>query len=130
MSSSGCGAGQCRRRAFSLGDPNCIFCKIVSGEAPADVVNRTDGFVAIEDINPKADVHLLVLPERHIETFRDVSQLEPDEAKGLLDFVAETARKAGLEEYRLMVFVGPSAGQTVFHLHVHVLGGQFRGMPA
>ena len=96
---------------------------------PANVVNRADGLVAIEDINPKADVHLLVIPERHIETFRDISQLEADEAKRLLDFVADTARKAGLEEYRLMIFVGPGAGQTVFHLHVHVLGGDLHGMP-
>jgi histidine triad (HIT) family protein len=93
-------------------------------------VNRTDGFVAIEDIAPKADTHLLVLPERHLETFRDVSQLPPDEAKRMLDFVAETARDVGLDEYRLMVFVGPGAGQTVFHLHWHVLGGRMRGLPA
>jgi histidine triad (HIT) family protein len=53
-----------------------------------------------------------------------------EEAKRMVDFVAETAGKAGLEEYRLMVFVGPGAGQTVFHLHWHVLGGTFRGMPA
>jgi histidine triad (HIT) family protein len=109
--------------------PDCIFCKIVRGEAPATVVNRSDGLMAIEDINPKADVHLLVIPERHLPTFRDVSELEVEEAKRLLDFVADTARKAGLQEYRLMVFVGPGAGQTVFHLHVHVLGGRLRGMP-
>jgi histidine triad (HIT) family protein len=93
------------------------------------VVNRTDGFVAIEDIAPKADVHLLVLPERHIETFRDIGEFPPDEAKRMLDFVAETARAAGLEEYRLMVFVGPGAGQTVFHLHWHILGGGLKGLP-
>ena len=74
-------------------------------------------------------MHLLVLPERHVETFRDIAQLPPDEAKRMLDFVAETARKAGLEEYRLMVFVGAGAGQTVFHLHWHVLGGRLHGTP-
>ena len=74
-------------------------------------------------------MHLLVLPERHLDTFRDVAELPPDEAKRMLDFVAETAKKAGLDEYRLMIFVGPGAGQTVFHLHWHVLGGQVRGMP-
>ena len=93
------------------------------------MVNRADGFVAIEDIAPKADTHLLVLPERHIDTFRDVAEFPPDEAKRMLDFVAETARVAGLEEYRLMIFVGPGAGQTVFHLHWHVLGGEVRGLP-
>jgi histidine triad (HIT) family protein len=93
------------------------------------VVNRTEGFVAIEDIAPKADVHLLVVPERHLETFRDVSVMGEEEAKRMVDFVAETARAAGLNEYRLMVFVGAGAGQTVFHLHWHLLGGTFRGLP-
>ena len=110
--------------------PDCIFCKIHRGELPATVVNRADGLLAIEDINPKADVHLLVIPERHIETFRDVGELSADEAKAMLDFVAATAKQAGLEEYRLMIFCGPGAGQTVFHLHWHILGGTFRGMPA
>ena len=100
------------------------------GELPATVVNRTDGFLAIEDINPKADVHLLVIPERHLETFRDVSQIGEEEGKRMLDFVAETAKEAGLEEYRLMIFVGAGAGQSVFHLHWHVLGGRFLGLPA
>jgi histidine triad (HIT) family protein len=106
-----------------------MFCRIVSGDAPATVVNRAEGFVAIEDVAPKADTHLLVLPERHIETFRDIGEFPPDETKRMLEFVAETARGAGLEEYRLMVFVGPGAGQTVFHLHWHILGGRFRGLP-
>ncbi len=110
--------------------PDCIFCKIHRGELPASVVNRGDRLLAIEDINPKADVHLLVVPERHIDTFRDVGELSAEEAKRMLDFVAETAKGAGLEEYRLMIFCGPGAGQTVFHLHWHILGGTFRGMPA
>jgi histidine triad (HIT) family protein len=110
--------------------PDCIFCKIHRGELPATVVNRADGLLSIEDINPKADVHLLVIPEHHIETFRDVGELSADEAKAMLDFVADTAKQAGLEEYRLMIFCGPGAGQTVFHLHWHILGGTFRGMPA
>jgi histidine triad (HIT) family protein len=109
--------------------PDCIFCRIHRGELPATVVNRAEGLLAIEDINPKADVHLLVVPERHIETFRDIGELSAEEAKRMLDFVAETAGNAGLQEYRLMIFCGPSAGQTVFHLHWHVLGGQFHGLP-
>jgi histidine triad (HIT) family protein len=109
---------------------DCIFCRIVAGDLPATVVNRADGFLAIEDIAPKADTHLLVLPERHLGSFREVPQLPAGEAKRMLDFVAETAQQAGLDEYRLMTFVGPGAGQTVFHLHWHVLGGRFHGMPA
>src|SRR5919204_5348511 len=100
--------------------PDCLFCKLV---AEADHVNEGDGFVAIEDINPKAPVHLLVLPERHVDTFRDVGEFPAEEAKRMLEFVAETARRAGLEDYQVVVNVGPGAGQTVFHLHWHVLGG-------
>jgi histidine triad (HIT) family protein len=65
-----------------------------------------------------------------VDTFRDVAELPADEAKRMLDFVASTARDAGLEDYRVVVNVGPGGGQTIFHLHVHVLGGRMRGMPA
>jgi histidine triad (HIT) family protein len=109
---------------------DCIFCRIHRGELPATAVNRADGLLAIEDINPKADVHLLVIPERHVETFRDIGELSAEETKAMLDFVAETAKKAGLEEYRLMIFCGAGAGQTVFHLHWHILGGSVRRLPA
>lgn len=87
------------------------------------------GVVAVRDINPKADVHLLVIPERHVETFRDVADFSPDEAKHMLEFIAEAARHEGLEDYNVLVNVGRGAGQTIFHLHWHVLGGRMRGMP-
>ena len=83
----------------------------------------------MRDINPQADTHLLVLPERHVDTFRDVGSFTPDEAKRMLEFVAETAKVAGLEDFRVVVNVGPGAGQTVFHLHWHILGGRMRGLP-
>jgi histidine triad (HIT) family protein len=86
--------------------------------------------VAIQDINPKADVHLLVLPERHVASFREVAEFPADEAKRMLDFVADTAHEQGLEDYRVVVNVGEGGGQTVFHLHWHVLGGRMQGMPA
>ena len=90
-------------------------------------MRQGEGFVAIRDIAPQAPTHLLVIPERHIETFRDIGELGADETKRLLEFVAETAREAGLEDYRVVVNVGPGGGQTVFHLHVHVLGGREMG---
>ena len=83
--------------------------------------------MAIRDINPQADVHLLVIPERHVETLRDVGEIPEDEAKRMLVFVSETAREAGLEDYRVVVNVGAGAGQTVFHLHWHILGGDLGG---
>ena len=94
-----------------------------------DHVREADGFVAIKDINPKADVHLLVLPERHVPSFREVGEFEPEEAKRMLEFVADTAREAGLEDYRVIVNVGEGAGQTVFHVHAHVLGGRGLNWP-
>jgi histidine triad (HIT) family protein len=94
-----------------------------------DHVRKADGFVAINDINPRADVHLLVIPERHVPSFREVGEFEPEEAERMLEFVADTARDAGLEDYRVIVNVGEGAGQTVFHLHWHVLGGSTRGLP-
>ena len=100
--------------------PDCLFCRLARD---GDHVRGADGFVAIRDIAPKADVHLLVLPERHVDTFRDVADFPPDEAAAMLRFVAETAAAAGLDDYRVIVNVGPGAGQTVFHLHWHVLGG-------
>jgi histidine triad (HIT) family protein len=125
-SSSASERAPCPRREYSLPD-DCLFCRLYR---EGDHVARTDGFVAINDINPKADVHLLVIPERHVDTFRDVAQFTPDEASRMLKFVAEAARDQALEDYNVIVNVGAGAGQTIFHLHWHVLGGRVRGMPA
>ena len=100
--------------------PECLFCRLV---ASGEHVHAAEGFVAIRDIAPKAETHLLVLPARHVDTFRDVGSFPDAEAARMLRFVAEAADKAGLEDYRVIVNVGPGAGQTVFHLHWHVLGG-------
>ena len=113
-----------------MSDPNCIFCKILGGELPSTEVNRTEGFVAIEDINPIADVHVLVIPERHFADFREVGRLDADESKRMLEFIADTAAKVGLDEYRVLNYCGAGVGQTVFHLHWHVLGGTMHRMPA
>jgi histidine triad (HIT) family protein len=106
---------------------DCLFCKLYR---EGDHVAVTDGFVAIADINPKADVHLLVIPERHVPSFREIREFSADEIKRMLAFVAETAKAQGLDDYRVVVNVGEGGGQTIFHLHWHVLGGSLRGMPA
>ena len=98
---------------------DCLFCSILR---EGSYVRKEKGFVAIKDINPQAAVHLLVIPERHVDSFREVGEFPAREAKCMLEFVAETAREAGLTDYRVQVNVGPSAGQTVFHLHWHILG--------
>jgi histidine triad (HIT) family protein len=102
----------------------CLFCRLV---AEGDHVYAADGFVAIRDINPIAETHLLVLPSRHVDTFRDIEAFPDEEAGRMLRFVADTASVAGLDDYKVLVNVGPGAGQTIFHLHWHVLGGRFDG---
>ena len=105
---------------------DCLFCSIVR---QGTYVRKANGFVAIEDINPQAEVHLLIIPERHVDSFREIGEFPARETKRMLEFVAETASKAGLEDYQVVVNVGRGAGQTIFHLHWHVLGGPIRGFP-
>jgi histidine triad (HIT) family protein len=114
-----------RRRGFSLPD-DCLFCQLFR---EGEHVAKTEGFVAIRDINPRAETHLLVIPERHVPSFREIGEFPPDEAKRMLEFVADTARQVGLEDYRVVVNVGEGGGQTVFHLHWHILGGRVQGLP-
>ena len=104
---------------------DCIFCKVLSGEIPADVVHRADGFLAFRDIAPKAPTHILVIPARHVESMSDVGGLTDEERSDMLLFIADVARMAGLEEggYRVTANHGPDAHQSVFHLHWHVMGG-------
>lgn len=83
--------------------------------------------MAIRDINPQAETHLLVLPERHVASFHDICELPADEAKRMLDFIAEVAAQEGLTDYRVVVNAGSGAGQTIFHLHWHVLSGGLTG---
>jgi histidine triad (HIT) family protein len=103
---------------------DCLFCRLYRD---GDHVAATDGFVAIRDINPQAETHLLVLPERHIDTFHEIGEFPPDETKRMLDFIADLAAREGLSDYRVVVNAGRGAGQTVFHLHWHVLSGGLTG---
>jgi histidine triad (HIT) family protein len=106
---------------------DCLFCTLYRD---GDHVARAEGFVAIRDINPQAETHLLILPERHVASFHDVGEFPADEAKRMLEFVADVAAKEGLSDYRVVVNVGPGAGQTIFHLHWHVLSGGLTGRMA
>src|SRR5262245_43812263 len=124
-SSCPCARSGSRRKGSSV-PSDCLFCRLY---AEGEHGREGDGFVAIADINPRADTHLLVIPERHVETFREIGQFPAEEMRRMLEFVAETARDVGLEDYRVVVNVGPGGGQTIFHLHWHVLGGRMTGMP-
>ena len=101
-----------------------MFCELVR---EGEHVHTAPGFVAVRDINPKAETHLLVIPERHVDSFREISEFPAEEAKRMLEFVAETAKVAGLDDYRVVVNVGEGGGQTIFHLHWHILGGRVWG---
>ena len=98
----------------------CLFCQLVQGE---DHLRKDDGFVAVPDINPQAEIHILIVPERHIDTFRDVAELTAKESKRMLDFIAETAKELGVRDYKVLCNVGEGGGQTIFHLHWHLLAG-------
>lgn len=106
-------------------DSNCIFCKIVAGQIPAQVLYRGDGIIAIADVNPQAPTHLLVLPERHVP---NVATLAEENDSALMARVFEAAARLGRERsgrgFRLVVNSGEEGGQTVDHLHVHVLAGR------
>ena len=104
---------------------DCLFCAIARGDIPADIVHRAEGFVAFRDIAPKAPVHVLVIPERHVGSLSEVGGLSAEERSGMLTFIAEVADREGLGEsgYRVTTNHGPDALQSVFHLHWHVMGG-------
>lgn len=101
----------------------CIFCKIVAGEIPNKTVLENDDFLAFEDINPQANVHVLVIPKVHYKSFHET----PSEVMtGMSSFIKEVAEKLGVQEggYRLITNVGDDGGQEVHHLHFHILAGQ------
>ncbi len=107
----------------------CLFCKIAAGEIPADVVLSTDGAVAFRDINPQAPTHVLVIPRDHHVNAAATAAADPASAAHLLEVAAQVASAEGLDDYRLVFNTGAGVGQTVFHTHLHVLGGRAMTWP-
>ncbi len=111
-------------------DPNCIFCKIVRKEIAADEVLRDEHVVAFRDLNPQAPTHVLVIPAEHA---RDLSEFtggaHAQTAARLLAAASEIGRRFGTDGYRVVMNEGPDAGQSVHHLHAHVLAGRFLAWP-
>ena len=106
-------------------DANCPFCKIVAREIPAKEVLRDDHVVAFHDLNPQAPTHILVIPTRHADHLSDfVGQADGAEAARLLAAAAQIGREHGGDGYRVVMNEGPDGGQTVHHLHAHVLAGR------
>jgi len=104
---------------------DCLFCRIVVGEIPADVVHADDELVAFRDIAPKAPVHVLVIPKRHIVSLAECEAADAALLGRLLAATGDIARRLGVgDAFRVAVNSGAGAGQSVFHLHLHVLGGR------
>ena len=103
-------------------DPSCVFCGIVAGRIPATFVHEDADTVAFADLSPQAPTHILVIPREHVSGFQD---LPPERAAALVRAVQETAERVGVASaYRLVTNQGAGAGQSVFHLHLHLLAGR------
>lgn len=114
----------------SAPDPDCIFCKIAAEEIPADVVHATDDVVAFRDLSPQAPTHVLVIPRAHYADAAALAAGAPDTMASLVEAAAAVAERDGLAgHYRLVFNTGAGAGQTVFHTHLHVLGGRAMTWP-
>ena len=114
-----------------MANESCLFCRIVAGDTPAEVVHQDDRCVVINDINPQAPMHVLVIPREHLESLDDAAQKDEPLLGHLLRVAARVANEQGHGEngYRSVINTGAGAGQSVFHLHVHVLGGRPMNWP-
>ncbi len=110
---------------------NCLFCKIANGEIPGKNVYQDEHVVAFEDINPQAPVHILFIPRQHIASMTDLTLDDGPVLAQIFTAVQKLAREMNIDEsgYRIVSNVGPNAGQAVFHLHFHLLGGRKFGWP-
>ena len=104
---------------------DCLFCKILAGEIPADKIYEDDKMLVFKDINPKADVHLLVIPRVHISSLNEVTDEHDDVMAHMLKQLPKLAKEQGLKDgFRTIINTGKGGGQIVFHLHMHLLGGR------
>ncbi len=114
-----------------MSEADCIFCRIVRGEIDAEVVHEEDDVLAFEDINSKAPVHVLVIPRQHVANLEEIGALSDTVVKRLFEVASTVAGKLGVTDggYAVRINNGRDAGQEVFHLHLHVMGGRRLGMP-
>jgi histidine triad (HIT) family protein len=106
-------------------DPNCIFCQIIAGQSPAEIVYQDEQVIAFLDLNPVAPIHILIVPQDHIRSINHITSNQEPLIGHLFIAVKELAEIYGISKsgYRLIMNSGPDAGQTVFHIHLHLLGG-------
>ncbi|MDQ4038886.1 MAG: histidine triad nucleotide-binding protein [Actinomycetota bacterium] len=114
-----------------MAEPDCLFCKIVAGEIPADIVSESATTLAFRDVQPQAPVHVLVIPKQHQPSVAAQLDADPSVLLDVFSATRDVALAEGLAEsgYRLVVNTGADAAQSVFHLHVHVLGGRKLSWP-
>jgi len=109
-----------------MSQTDCLFCKILAGEIPADIIYESDTAIAFRDISPKAPTHVVIIPRQHIATINDIDQEHEPVVGSLFSAAKAIAAREGLAEegYRVTMNCNKAAGQTVFHLHLHLLGGR------
>lgn len=105
---------------------NCIFCKIAAGQLPARIVHQDEHITAFHDLHPQAPIHILIIPNQHITSVNHASPADEALLGRLFSMARQVAQLQGIDQsgYRLVVNTGPDAGQSVFHIHMHVLGGR------
>ena len=105
---------------------DCVFCRIVAGEIPADILYQDEELIAFRDINPVAPIHLLIIPKKHIPSLVHLSEAESSLIGNMVNMANQLAKREGISEsgYRLIINCGQQGGQVVPHLHVHLLGGR------
>jgi histidine triad (HIT) family protein len=108
---------------------DCLFCRIAAGEIPADLVFEDESVVVFRDINPKAPIHVLAIPRRHLASVADLTDADGDLLSALFGAMRRVAEEAGLGGYRIISNVGAESGQSVYHLHFHLLGGRSMSWP-
>jgi histidine triad (HIT) family protein len=114
-----------------VSDTSCLFCRIVAREVPAEILRESDRVLAFRDIDPKAPTHILLIPKEHLESLADIEDGHGAMLADIAQAATHLARTEGIDQtgWRLVSNVGPDAGQAVFHLHFHLLGGRPMGWP-
>jgi histidine triad (HIT) family protein len=108
---------------------DCLFCSIVAGDIPAEIVAQSETTVAFRDVNPQAPLHVLVVPRTHVPNAAELADREPDTVAELVRVARRVSTEAGHHSYRMVLNTGAEAGQTVFHAHLHVLAGRAQAWP-
>jgi histidine triad (HIT) family protein len=114
-----------------MSDSSCLFCRIVARDLPAEILRESDGVLAFRDTNPQAPTHILLIPKEHVESLTDIADHHGSVLADMIQAASHLANTEGIAKsgWRLVANVGPDAGQSVFHLHFHLLGGRRMAWP-